>query len=125
MSTITLNNRVTSYSDSDAAFVSCTALPIQQTTLNVEEMADIDGLWDWGDFGSAALEGAAMGVLGGLAGVAASHGAAAIPAVAAASTALATPPGWVAAIAIVATTAATGAILGAGNYAYNELVSDN
>lgn len=38
MSTITLNNRVTSYSDSDAAFVSCTALPIEEKTLNVEEM---------------------------------------------------------------------------------------
>lgn len=38
MSTIALNNRVTSYSDSDAAFVSCTALPIEEKTLNVEEM---------------------------------------------------------------------------------------
>ena len=38
MSTITLNNRVTSFSDSDAAFVSCTALPIEEKTLNVEEM---------------------------------------------------------------------------------------
>ena len=38
MSAIALNNRVTSYSDSDAAFVSCTSLPIQQTTLNAEEM---------------------------------------------------------------------------------------
>ena len=123
MSTITLDNRVTSYSDSDAAFVSCTALPIHQTTLDFEEMADIDGLWDWGDFGSAALEGAAMGVLGGLAGVGASHAAAAIPAVVAAAPALATPPGWVAAVAIVATAAATGALLGAG--AYDELVPDN
>ncbi len=42
MSTVALNNRVTS--DSDAAFASCTALPISQTTLNVEEMAGIDGL---------------------------------------------------------------------------------
>ena len=121
MSTITLDNRVTSYSDSDAAFVSCTALPIHQTTLDFEEMADIDGLWDWGDFGSAALEGAAMGVLGGLAGVGASHAAAAL----AAAPALATPPGWVAAVAIVATAAATGALLGAGAYAYGELVPDN
>ena len=38
MATITLDNRVTSYSDSDAAFVSCTALPIHQTTLDFEEM---------------------------------------------------------------------------------------
>ncbi len=124
MSTITLDNRVTSYSDSDAAFVSCTALPIHQTTLDFEEMADIDGLWDWGDFGSAALEGAVMGVLGGLAGVGASHAAAGIPAVAAVP-ALATPPGWVAAVAIVATAAATGALLGAGVYAYGEIVPDN
>lgn len=35
-------NRVTS--DSDAVFASCTALPIHQTTLNVEEMAGVDGL---------------------------------------------------------------------------------
>ena len=42
MSAIALNNRVTS--DSDAAFASCTVLPIHQTTLNVEEMAGIDGV---------------------------------------------------------------------------------
>ena len=47
MSAIALNNRVTS--DSDAAFASCTALPIHQTTLNAEEMAGIDGLGSWGD----------------------------------------------------------------------------
>ena len=123
MSVIALNNRVTSYSDSDAAFASCTSLPIHQTTLNFEEMAGIDGLWDWGDFGSAALEGAVKGVVGGLAGVGASHAAAAIPAVAA--TGAFTPPGLVASIAIVATVAATGAVLGAAGYAYNELVPDN
>ena len=44
MSPIALNNRLTTYSDSDAAFVSCTALSIHQTTLNIEEMAGIDGL---------------------------------------------------------------------------------
>ncbi len=43
MSTITLNNRVTSFSDSNAAFVSCTALPIQQTTLNIEDMENMEG----------------------------------------------------------------------------------
>lgn len=42
MSAIALNNRVTS--DSDAVFASCTALSIHQTTLDIEEMADIDGL---------------------------------------------------------------------------------
>ena len=44
MSAVALNNRVTTYSDSDAIFASCTALPIHQTTLNCEEMAGIDGL---------------------------------------------------------------------------------
>lgn len=48
MSAVALNNRVTTYSDSDAIFASCTALPIQQTTLNCEEMAGIDGLCLWG-----------------------------------------------------------------------------
>lgn len=44
MSAVALNNRVTTYSDSDAIFASCTALPIHQTTLNCEEMTGIDGL---------------------------------------------------------------------------------
>ena len=44
MSPIASNNRLTTYSDSDAAFVSCTALSIHQTTLNIEEMAGINGL---------------------------------------------------------------------------------
>ena len=46
MSAVALNNRVTS--DSGAIFASCTSLPIQQTTLNCEEMAGIDGLCLWG-----------------------------------------------------------------------------
>ena len=44
MSRIASNNRLTTYSDSDAAFASCTALSIHQTTLTTEEMAGIDGL---------------------------------------------------------------------------------
>ena len=44
MSAIASNNRLTTYSDSDAAFAFCTALSIRQTTLNYEEMAGIDGL---------------------------------------------------------------------------------
>ena len=44
MSAIALNNRLTTYSDLDAALASCTSLPIRQTTLNIEEMAGIDGL---------------------------------------------------------------------------------
>ena len=44
MSAVALNNRLTTYSDSDAAFASCTALSIHQTTLNCEEMAGIYGL---------------------------------------------------------------------------------
>ena len=44
MSAVALNNRLTTYSDSDAAFAFCTALSIRQTTLNYEEMAGIDGL---------------------------------------------------------------------------------
>ena len=75
MSVITLKNRVTTYSDSDTAFASCTALPIHQTTLNAAEMAGIDGLWDWGDFASEVVTGAIVGgicgaVLGGAPGAA-------------------------------------------------------
>ena len=47
-------NRVTS--DSDAAFASCTALPIHQTMLNVKEMADIDGLGSLADAIDAAVD---------------------------------------------------------------------
>ena len=65
MSAITLKNRVTTYSDSDTAFASCTALPIHQTTLNAAEMAGIDGLWDWGDFVSNTLAGAVTGAVNG------------------------------------------------------------
>ncbi len=68
MSTITLDNRVTSYSDPAASFVSCTVLPIQQTTLDFEEMAGIDGLWDWEEFAWAVGIGAVGGAVGGAAG---------------------------------------------------------
>jgi len=44
MSAVALNNRVTSDSNSDAVFASCTILPIHQTRLNAEEMAGLDGL---------------------------------------------------------------------------------
>ena len=44
MSAIASNNRLTTYSDSDAVFASCTALSIHQTTLDIEEMAGINGL---------------------------------------------------------------------------------
>ncbi len=49
-------NRVTSDSSSDAAFASCTILPIHQTMLNVEEMADIDGLGSLADAIDAAVD---------------------------------------------------------------------
>lgn len=44
MSAVALNNRMTSDSNSDAVFASCTILPIHQTRLNAEEMAGLDGL---------------------------------------------------------------------------------
>ncbi len=94
MSVITLKNRVTTHSDSDVAFASCTALPIHQTTLNAEEMAGIDGLWDWDDFVSEVLTGAVVGAVGG-AIVGAGGGA------------------------VVG--AGAGAIAGAGSYIYGEL----
>ncbi len=47
-------NRVTT--DSDAAFASCTTLPIYQKTLNAEEMADIDGLGSVTDAIDAAVD---------------------------------------------------------------------
>ncbi|MCY3871468.1 MAG: hypothetical protein OXG87_18115 [Gemmatimonadetes bacterium] len=94
MSAIALNNRVTS--DSDAAFASCTALPVHQTTLNVEEMAGIDGLWDWGDFASEIVEGAIVGaVAGGVTGVGIGVGA------------------------------VGGAIAGACTYAFEDMVTDD
>ena len=65
MSAIALNNRVTSYSDSTAAFVSCTALPIPQSTLNFEEMAGIDGLWDWEEFAWTVGIATVAGAIGG------------------------------------------------------------
>lgn len=49
-------NRVTSDSNSDAAFASCTTLPIHQTMLNVVEMADIDGLGGLVDAIDAAVD---------------------------------------------------------------------
>ena len=49
-------NRVTSDSNSDAVFASCTILPIHQTTLNVEEMASIDGLGSVTDAIDAAID---------------------------------------------------------------------
>lgn len=96
MSAIALNNRMITDSDSDAAFVACTALPIHHTTLNVEEMAGIDGLWDWGDFASEVVEGAIVGaVAGGVTGVGIGVGA------------------------------VGGAIAGACTYAFEEMVTDD
>ena len=66
MSVIALNNRVKS--DSDAVFASCAALPVQQTTLNVDEMAGIDGLWDWGEFAESVVVGTIATAAGGAAG---------------------------------------------------------
>ncbi len=51
-----MHNRVTSDSNSDAVFASCTILPIHQTTLNVEEMAGIDGLGSVADAIDAAVD---------------------------------------------------------------------
>ncbi len=65
MSVIALNNRVKS--DSDAVFASCAALPVQQTTLNVDEMAGIDGLWDWDEFNEAVQTAAVVGTISGAA----------------------------------------------------------
>ncbi|MCY3871466.1 MAG: hypothetical protein OXG87_18105 [Gemmatimonadetes bacterium] len=56
MSAVALNNRVTSDSNSDAVFASCTILPIHQTTLNVKEMADIDGQGGVADTIDAAID---------------------------------------------------------------------
>ena len=38
MSAVALKNRVTTDSNSDAVFASCTMQPVHQTTLNVEEI---------------------------------------------------------------------------------------
>lgn len=105
MSAITLNNRVTTHSGSDVAFASCTALPIHQTRLNLEEMAGIDGLWDWGDCLSCAMEGAFTGVVSGAVGGACAGGL----------------PG---ALIGVATGAAAGAAVGVAGYLWDEFVGD-
>lgn len=106
MSAIVLNNRVTTHSGSDVAFAPCTALPIHQTTLNFEEMAGIDGLWDWGDFASCILEGTATGAVGGAVGGAFAGGL----------------PG---ALMGVATGATAGAVVGAAGYLWDEFIGDN
>ena len=49
-------NRVTSDSNSDAVFASCTILPIHQTMLNVKEMEGIDGLGSVTDAIDAAID---------------------------------------------------------------------
>ena len=67
MSAVTLKNRVTTDSGSDVAFASCTALPINQITLNAEEMAGIDGLWDWDEFNESVQTGAVIGTISGAA----------------------------------------------------------
>ena len=96
MSVITLKNRVTTYSDLDTAFASCTALPIHQITLNTKEMAGIDGLWDWGDFASTVVQGAIIGgVAGGITGAGIGVGV------------------------------AGGAIFGACTYAFEEMTTDD
>ena len=105
MSVIALNNRVTTHSGPDVAFASCTALPIHQTTLNFEEMAGIDGLWDWGDFFSCAGEGAFTGAIGGAVGGAFAGGL----------------PG---ALVGVVTGATAGAAAGAAGYVWDEFVGD-
>ncbi len=106
MSAIAVKNRVTTYSDSDAAFASCTALPIHQTTLGFEEMAGIDGLWDWGDFASCILKGTAVGAVSGAVGGACAAGL----------------PG---ALMGTATGSVIGAATGAAAYAWDEFVGDN
>ena len=60
MSAVALD-RVTTYSDT--AFISCTVLPIRQVALNSEEMSGIDGMWDWGSFGSSVVKGAVIGAV--------------------------------------------------------------
>ena len=55
MSATASSDRLTTYSDSDAAFTSCTALSIHQTTLSLEEMAGIEGMCDLGEVVSETL----------------------------------------------------------------------
>ena len=121
MSAITLKNRVTTYSDSDTAFATCPALPIQQTTLNIEEMAGIDGLWDWEECASEAMVTAVGGAVTGFV-----QGAkvGAVAGIAAGGL-----PGAVFGVLAVAPLfalggAATGALAGAAMYTYTEITSE-
>ena len=80
--------------------------------LNFEEMADVDGLWDWGDFASETFRSAVVGAAG--------------AAVTSATTLWVVGPGY---LPSVGTSAAIGfvggAMMGAGNYAYGQIIADN
>ncbi len=107
MNTIALDNRLGIYSEPGGAFGSCAALPIHQSTLTYEEMAAIDGLWDWGEFGTVVGIGAVAGAGAGLA--------------VAKYLAPAGPIGWKAA-AVAITAGAIGTAVGAAlTYAAKEL----
>ncbi len=112
MSAITLKNRVTTHSGSDVAFATCTALPIHQTMLNAEEMAGIDGLWDWGDFVSSALKGAVTGAV---------NGAVTGAVVGATAGGVGALPGAAQGLLIGG---GVGAIVGAVDYAWDEITSE-
>ena len=120
MSAITLNNRVTTHSGSDVAFASCAALPIHQTTLNAEEMAGIDGLWDWGDFVSTVGFYAITTAVGGAGGGAVIGAVVTSPSGpgAALGAALGAAKGFVGGFV-------AGALAGATAYAWEEFIPDN
>ena len=107
MNTIALDNRMGIHFESSGGYNTCEALPIHQSTLTLEEMAGIDGLWDWNKFNSAIYNGMAVGT--GLAvlglGIAALSG----------------PPGWVAAGAALGSGFVLGGAGGGLTYAVNEL----
>ena len=99
MNTIALDNRLGTHFESSGTYNACEALPIHQSTLTFEEMAGIDGLWDWGD----ALWAAGAGAVGGVATV---YGTAAI------ASALGGPAGTAIGGTAIAIAAGTGALVG-------------
>ncbi|MCE2439069.1 MAG: hypothetical protein J4F39_06555 [Candidatus Latescibacteria bacterium] len=108
MNKIALDNSLGIYSEPGGAFSSCASLPIHQTMLTYEEMAAIDGLWEWDE----ALAVAAIGAVGAVVAVsAAAKVVAMIP----------PPTGIVLSTTIIAGAAVGGAAGAVAVYTLNEL----
>lgn len=107
MNAIALDNRLGIHFESNGVYNACEALPIHQSTLTYDEMAAIDGLWDWQKFNSDIYDGMILGGTAALLGIG--------------LVALVTPPGWVVAGATLGTGIVAGGATGGVGYALKEL----